>query len=108
MIFGPSAWFSQNSMIIKLDRYVSLKSGVGAQDASTKTKFGRESGGAKFEIQFLEITVAIATQNWKETLGWSAGLVHTIICHCSWPQQPARAVRANKQNICATYFCLAF
>ena len=73
-----------------------------------QNKFGRESGRAKFEIQFLEITVAIATQNLKETLGWSAGLMHIIICHCSWPQQAARAVRADEQNTLATYSCFAF
>ena len=94
--------------IVKLDRYVSLRNGVEAWDASIETKIGRQTGGAKFAILFLDITVAIATQKLKETLERSARLVHTIICLCSRPRQPARAVRADKRNYWATYFCFGF
>ena len=55
--------------LVKLDRYVSLRNGVEARDASIFKIIGRQTGGRTFRIQVLEITVAIATQNLKETLG---------------------------------------
>ena len=84
--------------LVKLDRYVSLRNGVEARDASILKKIGHQTGGRTFAIQVLEITVAIATQNLKETVAWSARLIHSMMCLCSRPQQPAHAVRVDKKT----------